>query len=400
MAFLSQRLMREVGCEYRRQYGLRAVFVDLSGRPLAAAREELARVPGVQRRRSYALQESVNQGEPYAFEILPGIASWMIGLEDRRQVLGGLSSGAVALDGRGLEQAAQQLAGRGRPAPETRRLLARLPRWTPEQGRAAAQFLQDLFYRLSGWKPLLMNENRLRLLQQAQLAQAIEDRKKHGSPALYAFEKERALLAHIRAGDRSGARSILNEMLASIYMSSPQLVVLRARAIEMLSCLTRAAIEDNPLLEPLIERNHSWTEGLLKAKSFEDLSRLLMDALDAFIEGIYLHGMNRSNMRVRRALDYLGQHFTRRISLAEVAREAGVSPCRLAHLVKSLTGRTVLQIVHQLRIRQAQHLLDKTVKPCSEIAAEIGYHDQSYFIRHFKRITGSTPAHYRRSRGG
>ena len=50
-----------------------------------------------------------------------------------------------------------------------------------------------------------------------------------GRPALYAFDKERALLANIRAGDRNGARQILNGMLATIYMSSPQTGVLRAR---------------------------------------------------------------------------------------------------------------------------------------------------------------------------
>jgi hypothetical protein len=71
------------------------------------------------------------------------------------------------------------------------------------------------------------------------------------------FEKERALLAHIRAGDRNTARRILNEMLATIYLTSHQLVVLRARTVEMMSCLTRAAIEDNPLMEPLIVRNHT-----------------------------------------------------------------------------------------------------------------------------------------------
>ena len=42
-------------------------------------------------------------------------------------------------------------------------------------------------------------------------------------------------------------------------------MVLRARAVELMSCLTRAAIEDNPLLEPLIERNHAWTERLIAA---------------------------------------------------------------------------------------------------------------------------------------
>ena len=242
-----------------------------------------------------------------------------------------------------------------------------------------------------------MEENRLRNLQQNQINQAIADQRQRGESALYAFEKERELLAHIRAGDRNGARRILNEMLATIYLSSPQLVVLRVRAVELISCLTRAAIEDNPLMEPLIERNHLWTERLIRAKDFEHLSAELMDALDEFIEGIYLHGMNRLNMKVRRALDFISANYMKRISLRTVAAEVGLSSCRLSHLVKELTGRTVLEIIQQVRVRQAQHLLERTSRSCADIAYEVGFGDQSYFTKHFRRLTGTTPARYRRA---
>jgi AraC-like DNA-binding protein len=244
-----------------------------------------------------------------------------------------------------------------------------------------------------------MAENRLRIRQQEQISQAILDQRRGGAPALYAFEKERNLLASIRAGDRGEARRILNEMLATIYLSSPQLVVLRARAVELMSCLTRAAIEDNPLLEPLIERNHTWTEHLVRAGDFDDLSQELMRALDDFIDGIYLHGSNRSNTKVRRALDYISTHFSRRLTLPEIAAEVGLSPCRLSHLVREHTGRTVTQVIHQVRIQRAQYLLERTDKSCTDIAYESGFNDQSYFIKHFRRLTGTTPLQYRRAQG-
>jgi AraC-like DNA-binding protein len=243
-----------------------------------------------------------------------------------------------------------------------------------------------------------MKENRLKALQQKQIAQAIEDQKKQGKNALYAFEKERVLLTSIRAGDRNGARRVLNEMLAAIYLSSPRQAVLRARAIELMSCLTRAAIEDNPLMEPLIERNHAWTDRMVKAGSFEDLSHVLMEALDDFIDGIYLHGINRSNTKVRMVLDYISENYMKKISLRTIASSVDLSACRLAHLVKEYTGKTVLQIIQQVRIRHAQQLLERTSKSCTDIAYDVGFQDQSYFIKHFKRLAGTTPARYRRFR--
>ncbi|MCK5850537.1 MAG: helix-turn-helix transcriptional regulator, partial [Kiritimatiellae bacterium] len=67
-----------------------------------------------------------------------------------------------------------------------------------------------------------------------------------------------------------------------------------------------------------------------------------------------------------------------------------------AHLIKKMTGRTFLQMLHQIRIQNAQHLLERTAKTCTDIAYECGYNDQSYFIKHFKRLTGQTPIRYRK----
>ncbi|MDI6775498.1 MAG: AraC family transcriptional regulator [Verrucomicrobiota bacterium] len=399
MAILSKRVMLEVGREHYRAFGLRPRFTDLAGRVLNARDDEIALVSGMLRRRACALQESINRGQPHVFEPAPGMAACAVGLEDRRMIHGSLLGGEVLLDGaEDSGRAAESLAARGMDADRAAALVRRLPVRPESFVRDCGRRLHEMFYRISGWTPELMEENRLKALQQEQLAQAIQDQRQSGRQALYAFEKERALLANIRAGDSSEARRILNEMLAAIYLSSPGLVVLRARVIELMSCLTRAAIEDNPFMESLIERNHAWTERLVEARNFEDLSRALMRALDDFIEGIYLHGMNRSNTKVRQALDFINRNYMKRISLDALAREAGLSASRLSHLLKEFTGRTAIWIVNEARVRHAKHLLQTTSKSCAEIAYEAGFVDQSYFIKRFRRVTGATPARYRRLR--
>jgi two-component system, response regulator YesN len=399
MAILSKRVLTEVSRAYYKAYGMRPYYIDLSG---AAVLEDdrLAVLSNTKRRRNYALQECVNLGKPHVFEPAPGIATWVVALENRRMVHGSLVGGEAMIDDtpQTREEGLDYLVSHGMHIKNAADFLKNLPVWHETRVHEAAQFLQDTFYQVSGWKPELMKENRLKALQQEQINEAIEDLRKSGKQVLYAFEKERVLLANIRAGDRNNARRILNEMLAAIYMSSPQLVVLRARAVELISCLTRAAIEDNPLLEPLIENNHAWTERLVRARDFEDLSQALMSALDDFMEGIYLHGVNRSNAKVSKALDFISRNFGQKISLQHVAGEVGLSPYRLSHLAKELTGKTILQIIQQVRIRHAQHLLERTSKTSAEIAYETGFGDQSYFIKHFRRLTGTTPGRFRRAR--
>ena len=350
------------------------------------------------RQRNYALQQSISTGLPYVFMAAPSVATWVIALEDKRRIHGALIGGEVHISPHEADAPFDYLIAHGMEANATRAFLDRLPTWQRERADEAAAFLKTTFYTVSGWTPELMEENRMKARQQEQLHRAIEDHRNSGKQALYAFEKERMLLACIRAGDRQGARRILNEMLATIYLSAPSLVVLRARAVELVSYLTRAAIEDNPLLEPLITRTQGWTEQLITAVDFDALSLVLMDALEDFIDGVYIHGINRSNTSVSKALDFIGRHFTTKISLARVANEVGLSRYRLSHLVKQHTGRTVLQIIQESRVRHAQHLLERTDMRCSEIAYEVGFGDQSYFTKHFKRLTGTTPERYRRHR--
>ncbi len=402
MAILSKRLMTDVDRAYRKSHGLRVHFMDLSG-VVVNMKDELAVLSNTRRRRNYALQQSIDRGEPYLFRPAPDVVTWVIGLEDRRRIHGAMLSTEVLaadIDGAAspLTVSHEYLVRHGMAPHQATAFLAGLPVWPEARMVATAAELMRLFYDMSGWQPTLSEENRIRARQQAQFQQAIEHQKAQGAEALYTFEKERVLLANIRSGSRNDARRILNEMLATIYLSSPQLVVLRARTVELMSYLTRAAIEDNPLLEPLMARNHTWTERLIAATDFESLSELLMTSLDEFIDGVYLHGVNRSNKKVSRALDYLSRHHAEPVKLKDVADHVGLSTFRLSHLVKDYTGSTVLQHLQQIRIQQARHLLERTELSCTEVAYEVGYGDQSYFIKHFRRLTGTTPARYRHAR--
>ncbi len=399
MSKLSKRILTEVSRDTYKTVGTRPFFMDLSGRTDLGT-DPLGVSAKVRRFRTYALHESINTGEPHFFEVIPGLKSWLVALEDRRIIHGAMVGGEVFSEetARDTEESVRGLTALGLTAEAARDYAATRLSLTAPQIREAADYLRRVFYQVSGWKPLQMEENRLRVMQQQQIAEAIEDQKRRGGVATYPFEKERILLSHIRAGDQAGARRVLNEMLGAMYMTAPKLVVLRARAIELMGYLTRAAVEDSPIMESLIERNHQWMRRLIGARDFEKLARVLTDALNDFIEGIYLHGFNRSNTHVSKALDFITRNYTKPLTLNEIAREVGLSSYRLAHVVKAHTGKTVLQIIAHARIQTAQHLLEHSEKSCTEIAYEVGFNDQSYFIKHFRRLTGITPARYRRTR--
>ncbi len=411
MAKLSQRATTDICRTYRKHCGLTARLISVNGQlaPGMKKPEMLFFLKSAAQMNAFCLQEAVHWGEPYIFSWAPQVVSWVIPMIDDRTIRGGIlsgpvisakgSSGVTSADAQAAihEESVRGLAERGMRAEAAGKYIKALPRRTTSQIRGAALFLQETFYQVSGWKPLLLEENRLKALQQRQISYAIEEQKKSGQTA-YPVDKERMLLSLIKVGDQNGAKRLLNEMLAAMFLFSPRLPLLRARAIEMMGYLTRAAVEDCHLMEPLIERNHQWMQQLIKSSDFETLSHVLMQALDDFMEGIYAQGFNCYNPKASRALDYISRHYTTNISLDDLAREMGLSKFRVSHLVKAHTGRSVLQHVMRLRIQKAQQLLARTSMPCAQVAAETGFCDQSYFIKQFKRIAGVAPAKYRRAK--
>ena len=400
MPDISKRLLRDVSREVRRTTGVRPFFMELNGGTDPETDPFAVTILKLKKLRIYALHESVTMGCPYFFEIMPGLGSWMVALEHRRIIHGALLGGEVLFKESPLPEpeCTRVLLSWGLSEAQAHDYYISRPVLSVQERNEAAAYLEHTFYQMSGWKAIQLEENRLRRQQQQQIAEAIEDQRQRGAETSYPFDKERILLSHIRSGDQTGARRVLNEMLGAMYLTTPKLVVLRARAIEMMGYLTRAAVEDSPILESLIERNHQWMERLIRARDFEALSRVLTDALNDFIEGIYVHGFNRSNTHVTRALDYITRNYMKPIRLKDIAREVGLSPYRLAHVVKEHSGKTLLQMIIHSRVQNAIQLLGNTDKSCTEIAYEVGFNDQSYFIRHFKRLTGVTPARYRRTR--
>jgi AraC-like DNA-binding protein len=99
---------------------------------------------------------------------------------------------------------------------------------------------------------------------------------------------------------------------------------------------------------------------------------------------------------LRKAVEYLDAHFDQSLTLDILAGRAKLSVSRLAHRFKEETGATLIEYLTWVRIGHAQRLLAETNKSCQKIADEVGYNNQSYFSRAFRRVVGITPRQFRR----
>lgn len=100
--------------------------------------------------------------------------------------------------------------------------------------------------------------------------------------------------------------------------------------------------------------------------------------------------------RLQKVFAYVDEHYAEPISLPQMATRAGMSKQRFYTLFKKAAGMTLIEYVTQVRLTHAARLLRESARSIVEIANAVGFADQSYFDRRFRRQFGRTPSQFRR----
>ena len=108
-----------------------------------------------------------------------------------------------------------------------------------------------------------------------------------------------------------------------------------------------------------------------------------------FREGI------KVDYRVQQAISLIRDDSHKKLSVAALARDVGLSPSRFHHLFKAETGRSPAQYLHDIRMEQAKVLLETTELTIEQIIIRFGIKDRSHFEREFKKTYGLTPTQHR-----
>ena len=95
------------------------------------------------------------------------------------------------------------------------------------------------------------------------------------------------------------------------------------------------------------------------------------------------------------AREYIAGNYGRDITVKDIAAHVSVHPNYLSGIFRKATGETLTQYLTGIRIEAACYLLRKSDEPICNISCRVGYHDNQYFYRVFKKLKGETPADFR-----
>ena len=105
-----------------------------------------------------------------------------------------------------------------------------------------------------------------------------------------------------------------------------------------------------------------------------------------------------SSVALRLVHDRMEASLREGVSLADLAREVGLSRFHFARAFKAATGLPPHQYLTTRRVERAKQLLLHTDLPICDVALESGFGSQSHLSERFRRTTGQTPLRFRRNR--
>ena len=275
-------------------------------------------------------------------------------------------------------------------------LLEQFPRRKPgDLGHLSVLLLSTALY-IGGESRTLLEQRQIL----AQGAQAEAGGLRQERKAAYPLDKEQAVLRAIREGDLIEARALLDDLMGYLLFAlSGDFAALRTRAVELMTLFSRAAVDGGADLQQVLELNQQFLKELDYLPTAEELPAWMGKVVERYTALVFDAVDVRHKDVIYKAVNYIKRNFSGRLTLEDVARHVGFSPAYFSKVFKDEMGMTFNKYLGSLRVERSKKLLLFSALPMDGICAAVGFEDQSYFTKVFRRYTGITPGKFRKQQG-
>jgi AraC-like DNA-binding protein/ligand-binding sensor protein len=237
-------------------------------------------------------------------------------------------------------------------------------------------------------------------LIQGQITEYIMELKLGEEPPGYPIKTEKALLSSIAFSDKQAAGKHLNELLGYILLSSGgNFSEIKSRIIELLTLISRAAVDAGAGADETFRMNHSFYQKAAVTSNIDDLCFLLTGFMNKYIDSLFSFSSVKNADVVSKAIHYMRLNCHRKMGLDDVAKSVFLAPAYFGKVFKQETGQNFNMYLNKLRVEKSRRMLLESNHKLVDIASHSGFEDQSYFSKVFKKLTGVSPGRYRKSGG-
>lgn len=350
---------------------------------------------------SNASKLAMSLGETYIFSCHSNLNHIVFPLTNNNVLLGSILAGPFLMDEPDsllLSDIGEKYSIPTAPLLEMYEEAGSLPVFEPAKVTYISRLLYYMCSGLVTDSRAQFNLNHNKLYQQSKINESIQMYK--ASPQInsrvYPYEKEKALITKLKTGDTEQAKALLNDLLGYVFFAEGNnFEVVKSRALELSSLLSRAAIEGGATSDSVLKVNNQFLMSLQNITDLDDLCYKLQETIDVFTDCMFNYIPSKGNEITKKAIRYISQNFSRNLTLDEVADHVHLNPAYFSTLFKQSTGSSFKEYLNMVRIEESKRLLSNTDYSIIDISLATGFEDQSYFSKVFKKYTGLTPKQYR-----
>jgi len=212
----------------------------------------------------------------------------------------------------------------------------------------------------------------------------------------YSFRKEKELQHAIALGDKKLSQKLLNEILGHIYFASGNnFELIRARILELVVILSRAALEGGADIKQIFGLNFQYIKQINRFHNIEELTLWLSRIMERFTDHVFnLTNIKRKDV-IFKSIDYIRKNYMKKVTLDEVAACVYLSPSYFSKVFKQEMEMSFNTYLNYIRIEMSKKLLSDQSISIVDISNLVGFEDQSYFSKVFKKMTGFSPKKFR-----
>ena len=173
---------------------------------------------------------------------------------------------------------------------------------------------------------------------------------------------------------------------------------IKARSLELIVLLSRACVESGADEELIFGMNHKYIREISSFTSIEDLTQWFTNIMTRFTDQVFnLRDIKHADT-IFKALEFIKANYMKKISLEDVAKSVYLSSSYFSKIFKQEMKCNFNTYINLFRIESSKELLKDPTVELVDIASIVGFEDQSYFSKVFKKIVGISPGKYRESK--
>lgn len=195
---------------------------------------------------------------------------------------------------------------------------------------------------------------------------------------------------------KNSANHLSSMVISYIHNESPAEAVRTIQIVKKIfaSDVKQAEKFCRQIFSELMSKAQDSDEMRISFLSLSDINQMY-DFLIEHIKNPPQKEDNNADNTMKKAVEYINEHYTENITLADAANYVALSSGYFSSMFKQYTGEKFIDYLSKLRINKAIDLLTNSNIKITAIANLVGYKDAQYFHRVFKLYSGTTPSKYR-----